>query len=141
MDPSDSCSELLSALQNRDFRNWRGLDPACRTSAVLARFLHGEESAEVEIGSELRSARFHMLQVNGYEEPVRVVFDAENIRMIETENIEDDNGIPFLVVYGISGNTHRFWSLTNAFQKIGYQPEDDSQVRFADQTAQIARPR
>ncbi len=61
--------------------------------------------------------------------------------MIETENIEDENGIPFLVVYGISGNTHRFWSLTNAFQKIGYQPKDDSQVRFADQIARIARLR
>ncbi len=63
------------------------------------------------------------------------------IRMIETENIEDENGIPFLVIYGISGNTHRFWSLTNAFQKIGYQPEDDSQMRFADQIAQNTRAR
>ncbi len=63
------------------------------------------------------------------------------IRMIETENIEDENGIPFLLIYGISGNTHRFWSLANAFQKIGYQPEDDSQVRFADKIAQNTRAR
>ena len=61
------------------------------------------------------------------------------IRMIETQDIEDENGVPFLVIYGISGNTHRFWSLTNAFQKIGYAPEDDSQVRFADQIAVIVR--
>jgi UDP-glucose 4-epimerase len=61
------------------------------------------------------------------------------IRMIETQDIEDENGVPFLVIYGISGNTHRFWSLTNAFQKIGYAPEDDSQVRFADQIAAIVR--
>lgn len=61
------------------------------------------------------------------------------IRMIETKNIEDENGVPFLVIYGISGNAHRFWSLVSAFQKIGYQPEDDSQVRFADKIAAIAR--
>ncbi len=61
------------------------------------------------------------------------------IRMIETQDMEDENGVPFLVIYGISGNTHRFWSLTNAFQKIGYAPEDDSQVRFADQIAAIVR--
>jgi hypothetical protein len=61
------------------------------------------------------------------------------VRMIETENIEDENGIPYLVVYGISGNTHRFWSLANAFEKLGYAPEDDSQVRFADKIAEIAR--
>lgn len=61
------------------------------------------------------------------------------IRMVETERIEDEDGIPFLIVYGISGNTHRFWSIANARQKIGYAPEDDSQVNFADTIAQIAR--
>jgi hypothetical protein len=61
------------------------------------------------------------------------------IRMVETEDITDENGIPFLIVYGISGNTHRFWSLASAKRKIGYQPQDDSQVNFADQIAAIAR--
>jgi hypothetical protein len=61
------------------------------------------------------------------------------IRMVETEDITDDNGIPFLIVYGISGNTHRFWSLASAKRKLGYQPEDDSQVNFADKIAAIAR--
>ena len=61
------------------------------------------------------------------------------IRMVETEDITDDNGIPFLIVYGISGNTHRFWSLASAKRKIGYQPQDDSQVNFADKIAAIAR--
>jgi len=61
------------------------------------------------------------------------------IRMVETEHIEDEHGVPFLIVYGISGNTHRFWSLANARQKIGYAPEDDSQVNFADKIARIAR--
>jgi NAD dependent epimerase/dehydratase family len=61
------------------------------------------------------------------------------IRMVEAEDITDDNGIPFLIVYGISGNTHRFWSLASARRKIGYQPQDDSQVNFADKIAAIAR--
>jgi hypothetical protein len=61
------------------------------------------------------------------------------IRMVETEDIRDEHGVPFLIVYGISGNTHRFWSLANAREKIGYAPEDDSQVNFADKIAAIAR--
>jgi hypothetical protein len=61
------------------------------------------------------------------------------IRMVETPDITDDNGIPFLIVYGISGNTHRFWSLASARRKLGYAPEDDSQVSFADKIAALAR--
>ena len=61
------------------------------------------------------------------------------IRMVETESIVDEHGVPFLIVYGISGNTHRFWSIANARTKIGYAPEDDSQVNFADKIAAIAR--
>ena len=61
------------------------------------------------------------------------------IRMVEAENIADEHGIPFLIVYGISGNTHRFWSLAGAREKIGYVPQDDSQVNFADKLAAIAR--
>src|SRR4030095_15336908 len=61
------------------------------------------------------------------------------IRMVETEDIKDEHGIPFLIVYGISGNTHRFWSLASAKTKIGYEPQDDSQVNFADAIAAIAR--
>lgn len=61
------------------------------------------------------------------------------IKMVEAERIEDEHGVPFLIVYGISGNTHRFWSITNARRTIGYAPEDDSQINFADQIAAIAR--
>jgi hypothetical protein len=61
------------------------------------------------------------------------------IKMVETPDITDENGVPFLIVYGISGNTHRFWSLASARRKLGYMPEDDSQVNFADKIAAIAR--
>ena len=59
------------------------------------------------------------------------------VRAIETERIEDLHGVPYLVIYGISGNTHRFWSLESARRVLGYQPEDDSQVRFADRLSAI----
>jgi hypothetical protein len=61
------------------------------------------------------------------------------VKSIETPNIEDEYGIPFQVFYGVSGNTHNFWSITNARKVIGYAPEDDSQVSFADRIAEIAR--
>jgi NAD dependent epimerase/dehydratase family len=61
------------------------------------------------------------------------------IRMVEAEDIRDERGVPFLIVYGISGNTHRFWSLASAREKIGYRPQDDSQVNFADKIAALVR--
>jgi len=60
-------------------------------------------------------------------------------KSIETEDIRDANGIPFQIFYGISGNAHNFWSLANARRTIGYAPQDDSQVRFADKIAAITQ--
>jgi NAD+ dependent glucose-6-phosphate dehydrogenase len=57
-------------------------------------------------------------------------------RSIETPDIEDEHGVPFHIFYGVSNNARRFWSITNARKVIGYEPEDDSEVRFA---ADIAR--
>lgn len=59
------------------------------------------------------------------------------IKSIETENIEDENGVPFQVFYGVSGNSHNFWSIANARRVIGYEPEDNSQIRFADRIAAV----
>jgi len=60
-------------------------------------------------------------------------------KSIDAPNIEDDYGIPFQIFYGVSGNTHNFWSIANARKVIGYAPEDNSQVIFADRIAEIAR--
>ena len=54
-------------------------------------------------------------------------------RAIETPKIENEHGIPWLIVYGISDNTRSFWSLTSARQVLGYRPEDDSEVKYARQ--------
>jgi NAD+ dependent glucose-6-phosphate dehydrogenase len=61
------------------------------------------------------------------------------VKMVETEDIRDENGVPFLIVYGVSGNTHGFWSIVNARKAIGYAPQDDSQVLFADKIAALAK--
>ncbi len=55
------------------------------------------------------------------------------VKSIEAPSIEGEHGIPFQVFYGISGNTRAFWSIVNARKVIGYAPEDDSELRFADE--------
>ena len=59
------------------------------------------------------------------------------VKSIETPKIEDENGIPFQIFYGISGNTHRFWTIENAGRIIGYEPEDDSAIKFADKINEV----
>jgi NAD+ dependent glucose-6-phosphate dehydrogenase len=53
-------------------------------------------------------------------------------RAVEATDIADAYGVPWLVVYGISDNTRAFWSLENARRLLGYAPEDDSEVTYAD---------
>ena len=59
------------------------------------------------------------------------------VKSIETEKIEDEHGVPFQIFYGISGNSHNFWSLANARRVIGYEPEDNSAVKFADKIGAV----
>ena len=53
------------------------------------------------------------------------------VRSIETENIDNEWGVPWQVFYGISDNTRSFWGLENARRVIGYAPQDDSEVTWA----------
>lgn len=57
------------------------------------------------------------------------------IKSIEADDIRDERGIPFQIFYGISENPHAFWSIANARQVIDYQPEDNSEIRFAETIA------
>ena len=41
---------------------------------------------------------------------------------------------PFHAFNGMSANTRSAWSLANARQVIGYEPEDDSKVVYADES-------
>ena len=58
-------------------------------------------------------------------------------KCIEVENIENEYGVPWQVVYGISNNTRTFWSLSNARKVFGYQPKDDSEILFAEASKSI----
>lgn len=60
-------------------------------------------------------------------------------KSVDTPDIEDEFGIPFHIFYGVSNNARTFWSITNARKVIDYQPEDDSEVRFADDIARMLR--
>ncbi len=63
------------------------------------------------------------------------------VKSIDTPSIEDEHGIPFQVFYGISGNARAFWSIVNARRVIGYAPEDDAELEFADGIqAYLGRP-
>jgi NAD+ dependent glucose-6-phosphate dehydrogenase len=53
------------------------------------------------------------------------------VKAIEAEDIENEHGVPWHVVYGISNNTRAYWSLVNARRVLDYQPEDDAESRFA----------
>jgi nucleoside-diphosphate-sugar epimerase len=54
------------------------------------------------------------------------------VKSIEAPDIRDAYGIPFQIFYGISDNTRKFWSIANARRVIGYEPEDDSEVKYAE---------
>ena len=58
-------------------------------------------------------------------------------RAMETEAIENEYGVPWQVVYGISNNTRSFWSLKSARDMLGYNPEDDSEIIFAKEIVEL----
>jgi nucleoside-diphosphate-sugar epimerase len=55
------------------------------------------------------------------------------VRSIEAPDIADEYGVPFQVCYGISDNTRKPWSIANARRVIGYAPQDDSEIVYADE--------
>ncbi|MGB3681686.1 MAG: NAD(P)-dependent oxidoreductase [Rubrobacteraceae bacterium] len=60
-------------------------------------------------------------------------------KSIETSDVNDEHGVPFHIFYGVSNNARTFWSITNALRVIGYQPQDDSEVRFAEGIAKLLK--
>jgi hypothetical protein len=59
------------------------------------------------------------------------------VRSIECGPLEDEWGVPFQIFYGVSNNTRAFWTIANARQVIGYQPEDDSELRYVTDIARL----
>jgi hypothetical protein len=62
-------------------------------------------------------------------------------RSVEAPELEDEHGVPFHIFYGVSNNARKFWSITNARRVIGYEPQDDSEVRFAADIARLLHQR
>jgi nucleoside-diphosphate-sugar epimerase len=53
-------------------------------------------------------------------------------KAVSAEKIKGDlHNVPFLVVYGVSDNTRRFWSLESARNNLNFYPKDDSEKRFS----------
>ncbi len=55
------------------------------------------------------------------------------VRSIDAPDIRNEYGVPFQVFYGISDNTRKPWSIANARRVIGYAPQDDSEVVYAEE--------
>jgi hypothetical protein len=55
------------------------------------------------------------------------------VKSIETDDIRDADGVPFQAFYGVSNNARSCWSLVNARKVIGYAPEDDSELVYAEE--------
>lgn len=58
-------------------------------------------------------------------------------KSVDTPVIDDEFGVPFHIFYGVSNNARTFWSITNARKVIDYAPDDDSEIRFADDIARL----
>jgi NAD dependent epimerase/dehydratase family len=97
---------------------------------------------QIRIGAprEIEAARFLGNPI-GYKRDLGAYISPRDlqqlfIKSIDAPTIDDEHGIPFQIFYGISANARAFWSIVNARRVIGYDPQDDSEVRFA---AEIAR--
>jgi len=55
------------------------------------------------------------------------------VKSIDTDDIRDEDGIPFQAFYGVSNNTRSCWSNVNARKVIGYDPQDDSELVYAEE--------
>jgi len=97
------------------------------------------ENVQVRVGAPrpIRAADFNGDQVS-YKRDLGAYISERDMqqlytRCIETEDIRNADGIPFQIFYGVSNNTRGFWSIANARQVIGYQPDDDSERLFAEE--------
>ena len=74
--------------------------------------------------------------VTNYKRALGSYFSAADVARlflaaVEAPDIDDENGVPWQVVYGTSDNARAFWSLANGRRVLGYEPEDDSEVKYA----------
>ncbi len=84
---------------------------------------------------EDRPLQRYLREITGYisQRDLQQLF----VRSVDAESIDDRFGVPFQIFYGVSNNARTFWSITNAREVIGYAPQDDSEIAFADDIARM----
>ncbi len=84
---------------------------------------------------EDRPLRRYLRDITGYisQRDLQQLF----MRSVDAESIDDPYGVPFQIFYGVSDNARTFWSITNAREVVGYAPQDDSEIAFADDIARM----
>ncbi len=102
------------------------------------------ENVHLRIGAprEIDAATFTAAQTQVYRRDLGAYLSARDlqqlvVKSIEAESIADEHGIPWQIFYGISNNARAFWSIVNARRVIGYAPEDDSEILFADDIRRV----
>ncbi|MDA1279374.1 MAG: NAD(P)-dependent oxidoreductase [Chloroflexi bacterium] len=58
-------------------------------------------------------------------------------KAVEAPNIENEHGVPFVIAYGCSDNTRRFWSLETGRKYLDYQPEDDTEIKYSKEITKL----
>lgn len=58
-------------------------------------------------------------------------------KAIEAPDIRNEHGIPFVIAYGCSDNTRRFWSLETGRKYLDYQPQDDTEIIYSKEIARV----
>ena len=84
---------------------------------------------------EDRPLQRYLREITGYisQRDLQQLF----VRSVDAGSIDDRFGVPFQIFYGVSNNARTFWSITNAREVIGYAPQDDSEIAFADDIARM----
>ncbi len=72
--------------------------------------------------------------VNNYKRALAAHLSATDaaglfLAAVQAQDIENEHGVPWRVVFGTSNNTRGFWSLAEA-RRLGYDPIDDSEVKY-----------
>jgi hypothetical protein len=101
------------------------------------------EMVQVRIGAPREiDARLFEGNPTGYKRDLGAYISSRDlqqlfVRSLECGPLEDEWGVPFQIFYGVSNNTRAFWSIANARQVVGYAPEDDSELRYAQDIARL----
>jgi nucleoside-diphosphate-sugar epimerase len=92
---------------------------------ALGRFYaeeHGLSVICVRIGTVNAADRPH-----GPRHFATLLTHADLVRLVRCA-IEAPDEIGYGIFYGVSNNTWRFWSLTDARESLGYEPDDDAEL-------------